>query len=42
MAASGCTSPFEFAYEMLSKQERDPKTFFHAKLDTGARDRCAA
>ena len=27
--------PFEFAYEMLSKQERDPKTFFHAKLDTG-------
>ncbi|WP_299844827.1 L,D-transpeptidase family protein [uncultured Roseovarius sp.] len=27
--------PFEFAYEMLSKQERDPKNFFHAKLDTG-------
>lgn len=27
--------PFEFAYEMLSKQVRDPKAFFHAKLDTG-------
>lgn len=27
--------PFEFAYEMLSKQEKDPKTFFHAKLETG-------
>lgn len=27
--------PFDFAYEMLSKQERDPKAFFHAKLDTG-------
>ena len=27
--------PFEFAYEMLSKQESDPKTFFHAKLETG-------
>ena len=27
--------PFEFAYEMLSKQEHDPTSFFHAKLDTG-------
>ena len=27
--------PFEFAYEMLSRQERDPKSFFHARLDTG-------
>lgn len=27
--------PFEFAYEMLSKQESDPKAFFHRKLDTG-------
>lgn len=27
--------PFEFAYELLSKQENDPKSFFHAKLDTG-------
>lgn len=27
--------PFEFAYEMLSKQERDPKSFFHTRLDTG-------
>ncbi len=27
--------PFEFAYEMLSKQERDPKTHFHTILDTG-------
>lgn len=27
--------PFEFAYEMLSKQENDPKSFFHAALDTG-------
>jgi murein L,D-transpeptidase YcbB/YkuD len=27
--------PFEFAYELLSKQENDPKAFFHAKLNTG-------
>ncbi|SLN36006.1 murein L,D-transpeptidase [Roseovarius albus] len=27
--------PFGFAYEMLSKQENDPKAFFHRKLDTG-------
>ncbi len=27
--------PFEFAYEILSKQEPDPKSFFQAKLDTG-------
>ncbi|WP_347535245.1 L,D-transpeptidase family protein [Roseovarius sp. CAU 1744] len=27
--------PFEFAYELLSKQTSDPKGVFHAKLDTG-------
>jgi murein L,D-transpeptidase YcbB/YkuD len=27
--------PFEFAYELLTKQESDPKAFFHAKLNTG-------
>jgi murein L,D-transpeptidase YcbB/YkuD len=27
--------PFDFAYEILSKQESDPKAFFHSKLDTG-------
>lgn len=27
--------PFDFAYELLSKQEANPKAFFHAKLDTG-------
>jgi murein L,D-transpeptidase YcbB/YkuD len=27
--------PFEFAYEILSKQESNPKAFFHTKLDTG-------
>lgn len=27
--------PFEFAYEMLSKQESNPEAFFHAQLDTG-------
>ncbi len=26
--------PFEFAYALLSKQESDPKTFFHSVLDT--------
>ena len=27
--------PFEFAYELLSKQESNPKAVFHSKLDTG-------
>lgn len=27
--------PFDFAYELLSKQTRDPEGFFKAKLDTG-------
>jgi len=27
--------PFEFAYEILSKQESNPKAFFQATLDTG-------
>ncbi|WP_417248959.1 L,D-transpeptidase family protein [Celeribacter sp.] len=27
--------PFEFAYELLSKQTSDPKGFFHARLNTG-------
>ena len=27
--------PFDFAYELLSKQESNPKAVFHAKLDTG-------
>ena len=27
--------PFEFAYEMLSKQQSDPKAYFHSKLKTG-------
>ena len=27
--------PFDFAYELLSKQESDPRTYFHDKLDTG-------
>ncbi|WP_254054627.1 murein L,D-transpeptidase [Roseovarius sp. EL26] len=27
--------PFEFAYELLSKQESDPKSYFHSKLNTG-------
>ncbi len=27
--------PFDFAYELLSKQERDPEAFFQAKLATG-------
>ncbi|MEN8933840.1 MAG: L,D-transpeptidase family protein [Planktotalea arctica] len=28
--------PFDFAYQILSKQERDPKAFFHSVLDQGA------
>lgn len=34
----GCirlADPFDFAYELLSKQESNPKGFFHAKLDSG-------
>lgn len=34
----GCirlAQPFEFAYEILSKQESNPKGFFHSVLDTG-------
>ncbi len=34
----GCirlAQPFEFAYEMLSKQEEDPQEFFHQVLETG-------
>lgn len=34
----GCirlADPFDFAYELLSKQESDPVGFFHTKLDTG-------
>ncbi|MDC0737250.1 L,D-transpeptidase family protein [Cognatishimia sp. SS12] len=27
--------PFEFAYELLSKQEANPKGFFHSRLETG-------
>lgn len=38
----GCVrvqKPFEFAYALLSKQESDPKAFFHAKLDSGVETR---
>jgi murein L,D-transpeptidase YcbB/YkuD len=27
--------PFEFAYTLLSRQEKDPQSFFKARLDTG-------
>jgi murein L,D-transpeptidase YcbB/YkuD len=27
--------PFDFAYELLSRQEADPKGFFHSVLNTG-------
>ncbi|MBE0452058.1 MAG: L,D-transpeptidase family protein [Roseovarius sp.] len=36
--SSGCIrlqQPFEFAYELLSRQEADPQSFFHSVLDTG-------
>lgn len=33
--------PFEFAYVLLSRQEADPKAFFHAKLRTGRETRVA-
>ncbi len=35
----GCirlADPFEFAYALLAAQEKDPKGFFHARLNTGA------
>ncbi len=38
----GCirlAQPFEFAYELLSAQEDDPKKFFHKTLDTGRENR---
>ena len=38
----GCVrlaQPFEFAYEMLSKQEADPKGFFHSVLKTNTETR---
>lgn len=34
----GCirlAQPFDFAYEILSRQEDDPKAFFHSVLETG-------
>ena len=31
--------PFEFAYELLSRQQADPKTYFHRILDTGRQTR---
>ncbi|WP_371060129.1 murein L,D-transpeptidase [Rhodosalinus sp. 5P4] len=36
--SSGCVrlqQPFEFAYELLSRQTDDPRGLFHARLDTG-------
>lgn len=38
----GCirlADPFDFAYEVLSKQEADPKAFFHSTLRTGRESR---
>lgn len=38
----GCirlAQPFDFAYELLSPQEDDPKAFFHRILDTGRETR---
>lgn len=40
--SSGCVrlnDPFDFAYELLSRQEADPKTVFHKVLDTGRQER---
>jgi len=40
--SSGCVrlnDPFDFAYELLSRQEADPKTAFHRVLDTGRQER---
>lgn len=34
----GCVrlaQPFDFAYELLSRQEKDPKAYFHSVLNTG-------
>lgn len=34
----GCVrlnDPFDFAYALLARQESDPESFFHARLDTG-------
>lgn len=36
--SNGCIrlqQPFDFAYELLSRQETDPKGFFHSVLNTG-------
>ncbi|NBD28977.1 MAG: L,D-transpeptidase family protein [Alphaproteobacteria bacterium] len=38
----GCirlNDPFEFAYELLSRQTSDPEGFFHSRLDTGRETR---
>lgn len=38
----GCirlNDPFEFAYELLSRQEADPQSYFHRILDTGRETR---
>lgn len=40
--SSGCVrlnNPFEFAYELLSRQEEDPKAAFHRVLDTRRQER---
>lgn len=40
--SSGCVrlnDPFEFAYELLSRQEADPKTAFHKVLDSRRQER---
>jgi L,D-transpeptidase YcbB len=40
--SSGCVrlnDPFDFAYELLSRQEADPKTAFHKVLDTRKQER---
>ncbi|MBL4917195.1 L,D-transpeptidase family protein [Szabonella alba] len=40
--SSGCVrlnDPFDFAYELLSRQEADPKTVFHRVLDSGRQER---
>ena len=40
--SSGCVrlnDPFDFAYELLSRQEADPKVVFHRALDTGRQER---
>jgi len=40
--SNGCVrlaDPFEFAYQLLSRQEADPKKAFHDVLDTGRQER---